>query len=89
MSMCMYRNILMSLARCTLCMYYMYLYRYMCLYSIAYFRDTHITCVCSCHVYTVGPVLNAWFNDCVLGILPTLQIYRLRALLQPRIVRCY
>ena len=21
--------------------------------------------------YTVGPVLNAWFNDCVLRILPT------------------
>ena len=27
------------------------------------------------HMYiTVGPVLNAWFNDCVLRILPTLRI---------------
>ena len=26
-----------------------------------------------CHVtYTVGPVLNAWFNDCVLRVLLTL-----------------
>ena len=24
---------------------------------------------------TVGPVLNAWSNDCVLWILPTLRIY--------------
>ena len=24
--------------------------------------------------HTVGPVLNAWFNDCVLRILPTLLI---------------
>ena len=24
--------------------------------------------------YTVGPGLNAWFNDCVLRLLPTLRI---------------
>ena len=45
-------------------MYRMDMYMYMYMYIMYNYMN----------IYYLGPVLNAWFNDCVLRILPTLRI---------------
>ena len=49
---------------CTLCIY-MYIHVHMYMYMYPHVHYVH----CILILHTVGPVLNAWFNDCVLHTL--------------------